>query len=278
MTMKTSVRLSFYRVIVTLVLLPSCGQLSLGGSLHKAAATPASSLSSAEDAVSPDGASAVAGDAVSGSTTPGAGSSKRAPHDRFAVLDLKIGMPLDGHAGFACTKAKEDTDRHCVKFLDKRCANQATSLGVLRYGEKAPLGCHFDYSSTATRLDDKVMQNAYTGQEKHPDPNRVPLINVHLVGTQATPSKIYRIVYTLAVDDLEKDSKLYRGLVEKYGEPTEVHGWVRWRDDTTELRASCEFDHCIVDVTDSHFEEIENRRQKEIDDRARHQSTSAPSL
>src|SRR4051812_11731210 len=82
-------------------------------------------------------------------------------HDRFAVLDVKIGMVATSRAGFVCAKPSGNTgreDTHCVKFLDSRCANKPSSISVLKYGEDAGAGCHYDPSTNATRLDNKLMQ------------------------------------------------------------------------------------------------------------------------
>ena len=115
------------------------------------------------------------------------------------------------------------------------------------------MGCFHDASS-ATYLDDVLMQDPHTGATDQAHNGRTPLSNVHLIGTESTPSKIYRIVYTIPWDDLlSESSKLHKALVAKYGEPTEIHGWMRWKIDTTELKVRCESTDCTIDVEDRKF-------------------------
>lgn len=54
-------------------------------------------------------------------------AQEKSAWDTFSILEMKIGMPIEGKPG---------------------------NLGFKRYGEKAPMGCHLDYSSSATYLDD----------------------------------------------------------------------------------------------------------------------------
>ena len=108
---------------------------------------------------------------------------------------------------------------------------------------------------------------------------RTPLSNVHLIGTESTPSKIYRISYTIAWDDLlSESSKLHKALVAKYGEPTEIHGWMRWKVDTTELKARCESSDCSIDVEDRKFEENVEHEQEEADTQKKRDTAPAPQL
>jgi hypothetical protein len=204
-------------------------------------------------------------------------------HDRFSVLDLKIGMVVTGRSGFVCAKASGNTgreDTHCVKFVDSRCANQPTKISVLRYGESSSAGCHFDPSSNATRLDNKLMQTANTGDTTDHTPIRKPLENIHIIGTQSEPSKIYAIRYMLGFDELTEDSKLYRAMVAKYGEPSYKNppNEMRWRGDDTKLTASCDRIHCEIFVEDSRFEDFERERQAEADGKARRETATAPNL
>ncbi|MEO8705662.1 MAG: hypothetical protein ABI867_36865 [Kofleriaceae bacterium] len=205
-------------------------------------------------------------------------------HDRFSVLDLKIGMPVDV-AGFTCAKTDDAADRHCVKFLDPRCSGRPSNIGTLRYGEKAPLGCFFDYSSQATYLDSKLLQVANNGMRENEarlkDPAWRPLINVQLTGTRSKPSKIYQIWYMFAPDELTEDSKLYAALVAKYGEPSSKNppNEMRWKDSDTQLKANCRTQYCDVLVEDSVFEDLERRKQEEADGQARRKNApSAPKL
>jgi hypothetical protein len=203
-------------------------------------------------------------------------------HDKFSVLDLKIGMTLDGQKGFACIKPNEHTpDPHCVKFVDSRCAGKPAAIGQLAYGEKAPKGCYLDYSSNATFLDGALQQTSSTGSvEDERKPIKKPLENVHLVGTQSNPSKIYRIDYMLGFDDLAEGSKLYKATTAKYGEPSYKNppNEMRWKDDTTKLSANCDRASCEIRVEDSAFEQAENEQQKQGDTKSRHQSADAPKL
>ena len=54
-------------------------------------------------------------------------------HDKLFVLDVKIGMPVEGRPGFVCAKAEktesgERKDRHCVKFVDDRCKGKPQAV------------------------------------------------------------------------------------------------------------------------------------------------------
>jgi hypothetical protein len=205
-------------------------------------------------------------------------------HDRFAVLDVKVGMAVEV-AGFTCLKpAATDDDRHCVKFLDTRCSGRPANIGTLRYGETAPLGCFLDHSSQGTYLDGKLLQVPNTGSredaDKAKDPTRMPLVHVHLVGTRSSPSKIYRIRYLFALDELTPDSKLSKALTAKYGEPSYKNppNDMRWKAEDTSLRATCQTQYCDVTVEDQAFAELENRKQQEADGRARRANAPAPKL
>lgn len=206
-------------------------------------------------------------------------------HDKLNVMDLKIGMPIEGHPGFTCEKEKrtesgERQDRHCVKFIDDRCKGKPAALGYKRYGEKAPKGCYLDYSSQATFLDDLLMQDPNTNDTSQRRNGRRPLANVHLIGTEASPSKIYKIYYMFAEDDLAETSKLYKALVAKYGEARDSRpGRMRWKIDSTELEAECTPDsHCQIIVNDRKFEESEEDAQKEADAQKKRDAAPAPKL
>lgn len=237
------------RRALTVFLLASCGQLSLGGS--------------------------AAADVRGGSA-----------HDAFAVLDLKIGTSVEGHAGFICAKqdpGKDLEDTHCVKFLDSRCAGRPMAIGEKRYGAKAPLGCFFDYSNQATYLDGTLQETPNTGDTSDPNQRnpRKPLMNVHIVGTASRPSKIHRISYTFAPDDLGADSKTYTALVAKYGEPTykKPPNEMRWSRDTTKMNVDCDpTRQCVLLVEDDKFDDIERQKQDEADARGRRQNAEAPKL
>jgi hypothetical protein len=199
------------------------------------------------------------------------------------VLDFKIGMVATGKAGFVCAKPSGNTgreDTHCVKFLDPRCANKPTKVSVLRYGEDAGPGCHFDPITNVTRLDNKALQTANTNDSTDHTPIRKPLENVHLIGTQSEPSKIYAIRYMLGFDELTEDSKLYRAMIAKYGEPSYKNppNEMRWKGDDTRLTANCDRAHCEIFVQDSAFEGFERNRQAEVDGKARRETAAAPKL
>ena len=208
-------------------------------------------------------------------------------HDKLKVLDLKIGMSVDAAKGFTCTKEKW-TQSHvrigpiCVKFLDERCKGKPSAIGSLSYNEKAPKGCHYDPSSMATRLDNTIMQDPHSGATDQPHNGRKPLNNVAFHGTKSDSSKIYRIEYMLDEDDVKsKDSKIYKALVAKYGEPTypEHSGKVTWKADGTELIAYCQTNaNCTISVSDSNFESLENDEQKAIDAKKKASSAPAPQL
>jgi hypothetical protein len=264
---------------LALVLLASCKQLSLGGSTTTSASTRGGATTSASP---PSASNTSNGESVS------ADSSARAPsgsgHDKLGVLDVKIGMPLEV-PGYTCTKDKRTAsgdreDRHCVRFVDERCKGRPTNIGKKRYGEKAPMGCFHD-TAGATYLDDVLMQDSHTGATDQARNGRVPLANVHLVGTESTPSKIYRIWYTVAWDDLSNESsKLHKALVQKYGEPRDIHSSkLRWKIDTTELVAHCSSDRaCEIIVEDRKFEENVEDAQKEADLQQKRDAAPPPKL
>lgn len=256
------------------VFLASCGKLSMGGSTTTSGgASPGGSSSSSDSSGSSSGQSS------SSQPSPAASGSD---HDRFVVLDLKIGMPVDV-AGFTCAKHSERKgaeNRHCVKFVDPRCEGQATNIGELRYGEKAPLGCFFDYSGEATFLDGTLQQTPNTGDSTDKRPVRKPLMNVHIIGTQSRPSKIHTIWYMLGFDELTEDSKLYKSMTAKYGEPSYKNppNEMRWKGDTTQMKAWCDRIHCEILVEDQKFEDNERDRQEEADAKARRQNAGDPKL
>lgn len=208
-------------------------------------------------------------------------------HDKFTVLDLKIGMSVASAKGFTCTKERKTqsgdrVDPICVKFLDPRCKGRPSSVGMLRYGVDAPKGCHFDPSSGATRLDNVIMQDPHTGATDQAHNGRKPLNNIAFYGTKTDDSKIYRIEYMLDEDDLKStDSKIYQALVAKYGEPTypEHSGKVKWKVDGTELVAECRpYFNCSISVTDRNFEQLENAEQEAADKKKKADSAPAPKL
>jgi hypothetical protein len=214
------------------------------------------------------------------------GSALADVHDTFAVLDLKIGMPIEGHAGFICAKqpsGQDLSDSHCVKFMDSRCKGRPLAIGEKRYSDKPPAGCFFDYSNQATYLDGVLQQTANTGDNSDPNQRnpRKPLMNVHIIGTPSRPSKIYWIRYTFTPDDLADDSKLYKALVAKYGEPTYKNqpGELRWARDTTKLKVECDpTRQCELQVDDDKLDDLERQKQQEADARTRHQNAEAPKL
>jgi hypothetical protein len=203
-------------------------------------------------------------------------------HDKLSVLELKIGMTLDGQKGFTCMKPEDSTsDPHCVKFVDSRCAGKPAAIGQLAYGEKAPKGCYLDYSSNATYFDGALQQSSNSGgADDARKPIKKPLENVHLIGTRSNPSKIYRMDYMLGFDDLAEGSKLYKATTAKYGEPIYKNppNEMRWKADTTNLSANCDHAHCEILVEDSEFEQAENAQQGQADTKSRHQSAAAPKL
>ena len=248
--------------------LAACSLLSVNGK------TPGSSSGNTNNPTSSDSSSGLSG--------PGNGD----PHEKLSVLEFKIGMPIE-QAGFVC--AKDPGLYHggeCVKFLDRRCLGKPGNIAKKQYGEKAPLGCFIEAATVATFLDDALLQQrseVSNGLAK-PDPARDALINVHTYGTKSKPSKISRIVYTMAMDELASGdrpsgSKLYNALVAKYGAPYEIlSGKVKWRAGETLMEAYCDLSLCSLDVQDSKFEENENRRQEDADTKVRQTNAPAPKL
>ena len=207
-------------------------------------------------------------------------------HDKLAVLDVKIGMPIEGRPGYTClpdkrTASGERQDRHCVKFTDERCKGRPANLGYHYGSVKVPAGCYRDYSSKATYLDGLLLQDPHSGATDQPHNGRKPLWNVLLVGTESTPSLIYRIVYTFGEDDLlAESSKLHKALVAKYGEPREIHsGKMRWKINSTELVAQCiENQNCEIEVEDSTFETRVEDEQKAADAQKKRGAAPDPQL
>lgn len=205
-------------------------------------------------------------------------------HDKFPVLEIKVGDTLEGRAGFTCDKddPKEVKERRCVKFLDPRCEGKPGNLGVLRYGDAAPRGCFLDTSSAATYLDGKLQQTPNTGDATDKRPILKPLVHLQLFGTASRPSKVYRMWYLVAPDSLSDDSKLYQALFAKYGEPQEKRsaGDVRWKNGDTSLKATCSKDrNCDLVVEDTKFAELERKWQEEADAKERNKKApAAPKL
>jgi len=255
--------------LVGIVVASGCvgaGGLSFGGPTSRGNATPAEQSAGAPTKSSQPAA--------------GGGSSK------LSVLDVKIGMSIDSAPGYTCTKDKltpsgERQDRHCVKFTDARCSGRPTGIGFKRYSDKVPMGCFLDYSSEATYLDGTLMQDPHTGDTEQVRNGRKPLASVHIIGTESTPSKVYRIWYMFAEDDLlAESSKLHKALVAKYGEPREIHsGKMKWKVDTTEMYAQCiEHQNCEIVVEDRKFEENVEDAQKEADAQQKRSAAPAPQL
>ncbi|MEO7092085.1 MAG: hypothetical protein ABI175_02465 [Polyangiales bacterium] len=250
------------RVAVVLPFLASCAQLSssFAGGPSKSGSKPSV--------------------ASTGSSSP---TGSMDDHERFKVLEVTLGMVMTAPPGFTCAKPSGNTgreDMHCVKFLDSRCAGKPQSISVLRYGQDAGPGCHFDPSSQATRLDNKLQQTANTGDSTDHTPIRKPLENISITGTRSEPSKIYAIKYMLGFDELTEDSKLYRAMVSKYGEPSSKNppNEMRWRGDDTRMIANCDRIHCEISVEDGKLDELERNRQEEADGKARRETAAAPSL
>jgi hypothetical protein len=260
----------FRYIAVAASLLAGCGLVKVNG--NNVGSKPTSSESSSTDS--------------SGSSDAVAGAADGEPHDKLSILELKIGMPME-QAGFVCAKdAGFYNGAECVKFLDRRCNGKGANIGPKHYGDRAPLGCFIEERSVATFLDDALLQQRAEvgwGTEKA-DPARYPLVNVHTYGTKSKPSKISRIVYTMAMDELASGSKasgskLYNALVAKYGAPKEIwSGKVRWRAGETSMEAYCDLTLCTLEVEDKKFEENENRRQEEVDAKVRQTNAPTPKL
>lgn len=232
------------------------------------------------------GSSPASAKSASASSEPLAGAIDGNPHDKLSILEFKIGMPIE-QPGFVCAKeAGPYSGADCVKFLDRRCNGTAGHIGPKHYGDHAPPGCFIETGTVATSLDDVLLQQRQEVSQgtAKPDPAKYPLVNVQTYGTKSKPSKIYRIVYTLAMDELASGdrpsgSKLYNALVAKYGDPKEIwSGKVKWRAGETFLEAYCDLNLCTLEVQDSKFEENENQQQEGVDAKARQNNAPAPKL
>jgi hypothetical protein len=257
--------------------LTGCGLVNVNGKSVGSPPTGEASAGSTNTSAGGDG---------DGDRGGGGGGGGGDPHDRLSILELKIGMSIQ-QPGFVCAKdVGPYNGAECVKFLDRRCSGKPSNIGPKRYGEHAPRGCFVESSAVATYLDDSLMQQRQEvsqGSEKV-DPDRYPLVNIHTFGTKAKPSRIHRIVYTMAVDELASGdkasgSKLYNALVAKYGQPKEIwSGKVKWRAGDTRMEAYCDLGMCTLEVQDTKFEENENRRQEEIDTKGRQNNAPTPEL
>ncbi|MBL8952075.1 MAG: hypothetical protein JNK82_14925 [Myxococcaceae bacterium] len=205
-------------------------------------------------------------------------------HDKFSIMELKLSLAIDEQKGFTCEKVsgKDAQERRCVKFMDPRCEGKATGIGTLRYGETAPRGCYLDPSSVATYLDGKLMQTPNTGDASDKRPILKPLLFLQLVGTASKPSKVYRMRYFVAPDELSEGSKLYQALTARYGEPSYKNppNDMRWKHGDTSLRASCTpHRNCELLVEDSKFEQLERKWQEDADAKERQKAApEAPKL
>ena len=269
MTIRSPYWQSLQAIALASSLLAGCGLVQVNGkSVGTHPASTESSSASTDSSASPAGASG--GD----------------PHEQLSILGLKIGMPM-AQPGFVCAKdAGPYNGAECVKFLDSRCTGVATNIGEKRYGDKASLGCFIEARAVATYLDGVGMwQRSEVGWgTAKPDPTKYPLVNVHTYGTKSKPSKISRIVYTMAMDELASGdkpsgSKLYNALVAKYKPPREVwSGKVKWHAGETDLEGYCDLGLCTLTVEDRNFEENENQRQEEADAKVRQNNAPAPKL
>ncbi|CAN5810644.1 hypothetical protein BH11MYX2_BH11MYX2_12220 [soil metagenome] len=213
-------------------------------------------------------------------TTPATVSHRPviAPHDKFEVLGVKLGMKIASVPDFTCRNAlTPDSDRHCVKFTDERCNGKPTKLALLRYSsDRPPPGCFFEYLRLAAYLDGDAVKR--TDRYDEPDPQ--PLTNIHLVATASEPSLVYRIEYTLQNDDLADDSKLYQALAKKFGRasvkkpPTSM----QWTDGSTTANATCDGFSCLLVVEDKQLATAENTRARAHEDHVRRQDAPTPQL
>lgn len=209
--------------------------------------------------------------------------SSTAAYDKFAIQGMKLGIPLEKHAGFVCgpprgTDGFSTADHTCVKFTDDRCKDRKTFIHHIRSTgdvEKGP-GCFMDESNGATYLDRTILLP--------------PLFSIRLVGTDTPDPKVYQIVYTFPADDLTESSKLGKALIAKYGTPTAKAEPVRfvWQSGDVELRAECRSiagdnarigEFCTLSVEDRPFA-MRERERAEVDAAAARQANAPapPSL
>ena len=207
--------------------------------------------------------------------TNGSYPEHREAWTKLAVLGVKLGAPLRGQTGFTCgPSGGAGGARTCVKFLDDRCQGRTTLVAQLRYGSDAPKGhnCFLDEIDGITYLDQKKL--------------RPPLKHVRITGTDTSSPLIFRIDYVLDADDLTKDSKLGKALVEKYGKPT--HGptgsEMSWEQGDVTLSASCRLyqgadgEFCEIRAEDKTLSQAERSLQDNADAGARQASAPAPKL
>jgi hypothetical protein len=200
--------------------------------------------------------------------------------DKFAIQTVKLGTPLDNHAGFTCgpppgTDGFSTQNHSCVKFLDARCKGKTTKIKNIRVSGDVPpgQGCFMAEFEGSTYLDRR--------------PTETPLSAIRIIATDTSAPLVQQIEYTFAADDLTDDSNLGKALIAKYGPPTSKNSPIQmqWQMGDVVLRASCRGtvgptgEYCRLTVEDQTLDRTERDIQQQADDAdKRKHAPAAPSL
>jgi hypothetical protein len=199
---------------------------------------------------------------------------------KFAILGIKLGTPLEKVPGFTCgpppgTNGFTTQNHGCVKFLDTRCKGRATKIHHIRVAADVPPGqtCFMDEFSGGTYLDRRFVSP--------------PLSAVHIIGTDTSAPLVFEIHYTFAADDLTDDSKLGKALIAKYGPPTFKNAPIQmgWELGDVRLSASCrstvgaQGEYCEITVEDRTLDGTERELQEAANEAEKRQNApAAPNL
>lgn len=200
--------------------------------------------------------------------------------NKFKILTLKLGEPLEKQAGFTCgpppgTDGFTTQSHSCVKFLDKRCEGRPTKIHHIRSGADLPKGqtCFMDEFSGATYLDRTQVSP--------------PLSAVRIIGTDTTLPLIMEIAYTFAADDVTEESNLGKALIAKYGAPQGKNAplsmW--WEMGEVVLKVGCREvvgptgEYCKLTVEDRSIDRTERELQEQAnEERKKKNAPAAPQL
>jgi hypothetical protein len=224
---------------------------------------------------------------TSNSSSSGDSSGPAASHvnateayDKFAVLGAKLGVPLEGQAGFTCgpprgTDGFSTQNHSCVKFLDERCKDRPTKIHHIRSTGDVDRGqnCFMDEFNAATYLDRKF--------------TAPPLLYLRITGTDSNNPKVFQITYTFPADDLTDDSKLGKALIAKYGEPAYRNPptQMTWKAGDVEMRAACrgiggdnaaKGEFCTITVEHDALDQQEREKQRVNEEAARRAGAPPP--
>ena len=187
--------------------------------------------------------------------------------DKFAIQGVKLGSPLDKHAGFTCgpppgTDGFSTQNHSCVKFLDAKCKGKSTKIKNIRTSGDVPAGqgCFMAEFEGSTYLDR--------------NPTTTPLQGIRIVATDTSAPLVQRIEYVFAADDVSDDSNLGKALIAKYGPPAYKNPpmQMQWQIGDVILRAECRGtqgptgEFCRITVEDQTLDQTERSIQQAADE------------